>query len=56
LTTVQRGYSVLRCTDDTQVIRSWQQVKVGERVRAELAAGKLLLRVLERNGDADATT
>lgn len=56
LTTTQRGYAVLRRVDDAQVIRSWQQATVGERVRAELAMGNLLLQVLERSGDTDATT
>ena len=54
LATTQRGYAVLRRVDDAQVIRSWQQVTVGERVRAELAEGKLLLQVLEHSRDSDA--
>lgn len=56
LATTQRGYAVLRRVDDAQLVRSWQQVSVGDRVRAELAAGKLLLQVLERSRDTDATT
>jgi len=48
LATTQRGYAVLRRAEDMRLIRSWQQVSVGERVRAELADGHLLMQVLAR--------
>lgn len=51
LATTQRGYAVLRRADDMRLIRSWQQVSVGECVRAELADGHLLMQVLARGDE-----
>jgi exodeoxyribonuclease VII large subunit len=45
LATVARGYAILR-NDDGHVIRSVQDVRVGERVSARLADGTLPLRVV----------
>ncbi|PIQ37733.1 MAG: exodeoxyribonuclease VII large subunit [Lysobacterales bacterium CG17_big_fil_post_rev_8_21_14_2_50_64_11] len=55
LAITRRGYALLRRADDGQVIRSWQQVASGERLRAELAEGRLLLQVIAANDGQNPT-
>jgi len=48
LSTLDRGYSILR-TNDQSVIKSKQQVKIGDSIHAQLADGELKCRVEEKN-------
>ena len=45
LATVARGYSILTKLEDGALVRSAEQVKPGEQLRARLAEGELQLRV-----------
>lgn len=45
LATVARGYSILTTVEDGALVRSAEQVKPGEQLRARLAEGELQLRV-----------
>ena len=48
LSTLDRGYSILR-TKDQSVIKSKQQVKIGDSIHAKLADGELKCRIEESN-------
>ena len=55
LATLERGYAIVQRDDDGAVIRSIEQVTIGERVQARLAHGRLHLevRAIDRPSDLD---